>query len=271
MRPLPELLAVATEATAIACEMIRSRDPGVFTSKGDRDMATEVDFAVERAVRELLAQMTPEIGLLGEEEGTTGGTDNGLLWSLDPIDGTVNFTHGLPLCAVSLGLVTGSRSIVGVVELPFLGGKYTAVHGGGAYLGGRRLHGSHCERMAEALVALGDFAVGLRAPERNQERLRMAEILAASVQRVRMFGTAATDLAWVAEGKLDACVLFSNKPWDTSAGVLIAREAGVEVLDVDGSPHTFHSYGTVAVAKPIAGQLIDLVSRARRPSDEQPR
>jgi myo-inositol-1(or 4)-monophosphatase len=264
VKPLAELLAVATQATSVASEMIRSRDPGEFTVKGDRDMATEVDFAVERTVRELLAQKTPEIGLLGEEEGASGATDNGLLWSLDPIDGTVNFTHGLPLCAVSLGLVSSSRSIVGVIELPFLGGRYTAVDGGGAHLDGRRLHGSRCGHMADALVALGDFAVGVRAPERNRERLRMAEILAANVQRVRMFGTAATDLAWVAEGKLDACVLFSNSPWDTSAGVLIAREAGVNVLDVDGSPHTYHAYGTVAVAKPISGELIDLVGRARQ-------
>jgi myo-inositol-1(or 4)-monophosphatase len=264
MRPLPELLAVATEATWVASEIIRSRGPGELTAKGDRDMSTEVDFAVERTVRELLAEKTPEIGVLGEEEGATGATEGGLLWCLDPVDGTVNFVHGLPLCAVSLGLVAGGRSIVGVIELPFLGGRYTAVAGGGAHLDGRRLHGSRCELMAEALVAVGDFAFGARAAERNVGRLRMAGLLAASVQRVRMIGTAAIGLAWVAEGKLDACVLHSNQPWDTSAGVVIAREAGVEVLDVDGSPHTYHSAGTVAVAKPIAGQLIDLVSRGRQ-------
>jgi myo-inositol-1(or 4)-monophosphatase len=77
-----------------------------------------------------------------------------------------------------------------------------------------------------------------------------------------MLGTAATDLAWVAEGNLDASIMFNNKPWDTSAGVLIAREAGMQVLDVDGSQHTFHSAGTVAVAAPLASGLLDLIAEA---------
>jgi myo-inositol-1(or 4)-monophosphatase len=74
-----------------------------------------------------------------------------------------------------------------------------------------------------------------------------------------MFGTAATDLAWVAQGTLDASVMFNDKPWDTSAGVLIARGAGVQVLDVDGSQHTFNSSGTVAVASPLASDLLPLI------------
>ncbi|MDX6241511.1 MAG: monophosphatase [Kribbellaceae bacterium] len=78
-----------------------------------------------------------------------------------------------------------------------------------------------------------------------------------------MLGTAATDLAWVVHGNLDASVMFSNKPWDTSAGVLIAREAGVLVLDLDGSQHTFHSGGTVAVAEPLAEELLVLIRSAQ--------
>jgi myo-inositol-1(or 4)-monophosphatase len=87
---------------------MRTLKPGVLTGKGDRDMASEVDFAIERKLRAFLAARTPEIGFLGEEEGTTGNGDE-LTWSLDPVDGTVNFVHGSPLCAISLGLACSAR------------------------------------------------------------------------------------------------------------------------------------------------------------------
>jgi myo-inositol-1(or 4)-monophosphatase len=260
---LPALLATASEATNKASEIIRSRQPGDLTAKGDRDMASEVDYAVEQALRAFLAEATPDIGFLGEEEGRTAGSSDELLWVLDPVDGTVNFVHGMPLVAVSLGLVSGDRSILGVIEMPFLSKHYAAADGLGATCNGKPIHGSSCASLSDSLIAIGDYAVGTSAPERNQVRLALTTLLAANVQRIRMLGTAATDLAWVAEGNLDASVMFTNKPWDTSAGVLIAREAGVQVLDVDGSQHTFNSTGTVAVATPLAAELMGLIQEAQ--------
>jgi myo-inositol-1(or 4)-monophosphatase len=164
---------------------------------------------------------------------------------------------------VSLGLVAGDRSILGVIEMPFLGKRYAAADGLGATCNGQPIHGSTCSSLSDALIAIGDYAVGTSASDRNRVRLALTTLLAANVQRVRMLGTAATDLAWVAEGNLDASVMFTNKPWDTSAGVLIAREAGVQVLDVDGSQHTFNSTGTVAVAAPLAAELLSLIQEAQ--------
>jgi myo-inositol-1(or 4)-monophosphatase len=260
---LSALLTTANEAVTTAGTIIRSRQPGVLTAKGDRDMASEVDFAVEQALREFLAKATPDIGFLGEEEGRTAGSSDELLWVLDPVDGTVNFVHGMPMVAVSLGLVAGDRSILGVIDMPFLDKRYAAADGLGATRNGQTIRGSACGSLNDALVAIGDYAVGTGAAERNRVRLAMTALLVASVQRIRMIGTAATDLAWVAEGNLDASVMFTNKPWDTSAGVLIAREAGVQVLDVDGSQHTFNSAGTVAVATPLAAELMDLIQEAQ--------
>jgi len=256
---LPALLATANEAVSTASQLIRSRRPGVLTAKGDRDMASEVDYAVEQELRSILAKATPEIGFLGEEEGQTAGKSDELLWVLDPVDGTVNFIHGIPLVAVSLGLVAGDRSILGVIDMPFMGTRYAAAEDLGATRNGMPIQGSRCERLGDAVVAIGDYAVGVNAAARNRTRLAMTAALAANVQRIRMLGTAATDLAWVAEGNLDASVMFTNKPWDTSAGVLIAREAGVRVLDVDGARHTFNSASTVAVSAPLASQLVELI------------
>jgi myo-inositol-1(or 4)-monophosphatase len=107
---LLRLLAVATEAVALARDIVLSRKPGVVTAKGDRDIAPEVDYAVEKAVRSFLADRTPEINFLGEEEGRSAGRSDELLWVLDPIDGTADFVRGIPLSAVSLGLVAGDTS-----------------------------------------------------------------------------------------------------------------------------------------------------------------
>jgi myo-inositol-1(or 4)-monophosphatase len=260
---LLRLLAIATEAVELAREIVLSRRPGVLTAKGDRDMASEVDYAVEQALRRFLADRTPEIGFLGEEEGQTAGRSDELLWVLDPVDGTVNFVHGLPLSAISLGLVAGDASLLGVIDMPFLGLLYTGAMGFGARCNDQVIRGSECDRLGDALVAIGDYAVGEQADEKNATRLAMTGLLAGRAQRVRMLGTAATDLAWVAHGRLDASIMFNNKPWDTSAGVLIAREAGVLVLDLDGSEHTFNSVGTVAVAAPLAEELLALIRCAQ--------
>jgi myo-inositol-1(or 4)-monophosphatase len=160
-------------------------------------------------------------------------------------------------------LVEGDVTLLGVIDMPLLGMLYTGAKGFGAECNGQPISGSRCSRLSDAIVAIGDYAVGDNASIKNSTRLALTGLLAASIQRVRMLGTAATDLAWVAHGNLDASVMFSNKPWDTSAGVLIAREAGVLVLDVDGSHHTFHSGGTVAVAAPLAEELLVLIRSAQ--------
>jgi myo-inositol-1(or 4)-monophosphatase len=225
-------------------------------------MASEVDLAVEDEVRTFLAARTPEIGFLGEERGRSShGTDE-LVWVLDPIDGTVNFVHGLPLVGVSLALLAGETAMVGVIELPFLGKRYTAIAGDGAMRDGKAIGGSRCEDLGNALVVLGDYTVGPDADSRNRPRLALTALLAQRVQRVRLFGTAVTDLAWAAEGSVDAVVLFGNNPWDTAAGALIAREAGMAVVDLDGSAHTVDSRGVVAVAEALLPSLLALVREA---------
>ncbi|MCW2948918.1 MAG: inositol monophosphatase [Actinoallomurus sp.] len=257
------LLTVALEAVTIARELMRSRAPGLLTAKGDRDMATELDYAIERAVRAHLRDRTPAVPILGEEEGVTGDRGGDLLWVLDPVDGTANLVHGIPLCGVSLGLVRRDRPVLGVIDLPFLGTRYSAVEHAGAHLGDRRIGTSTTGSLHDAVVAIGDYAVGADAAEKNRLRLALNEQLAGRAQRVRMLGSAAIDLAWVAEGKLDVSLTMSNKPWDTAAGVIIAREAGAVVIDQDGSDHTSDSAATIAAAPGVVEEIVALVVRTR--------
>jgi myo-inositol-1(or 4)-monophosphatase len=263
------LMPVALEAVDLAHDLIKTMAPGALTPKGDRDMASDVDFAVERRLREFLGQRTPSIAFYGEEEGRQGPGRPDLEWVLDPVDGTVNFIRTIPLCAVSLALLRRGEPVLGVVDLPFLDSRYSAVLGGGTHLHGRRLRIEAGRPLKEVVVAMGDFAVGVNAVEKNRLRFKVAELLASTALRVRMVGSAAVDLAWVAEGKIDASIMLSNNPWDTAAGVLLAREAGARVVDADCSEHRIDSRATLASAPGVVEDVLAIVQQAHRQLSEK--
>ncbi|MEU2661934.1 inositol monophosphatase family protein [Micromonospora sp. NPDC007220] len=254
------LLPVAIEAVARAAEDMRRKPPGALTAKGDRDMASALDYEIERSVRELLRIATPDIGFLGEEDGISGSGE--LQWVLDPIDGTANFVRGIPLCAVSLGLLHNGEAALGVIELPFLGNRYAAAQGDGATVDGKPIRVSQTSRLSEAIVAIGDYAVGEGAADKNRLRLALTARLAESVQRVRMTGSAALDLAWLAEGKIDVALTLSNRPWDMTAGVTIAREAGAQLIDRDGTRHDVNSSATLGITPALLKDTLSLFKQA---------
>jgi len=262
-----ELLPIALKAVDKARDLILGGAPGAVTFKGDRDMVSELDHAVEDAVRTLLSRVTPDIGFLGEEQGTTG-PDSDLRWVFDPIDGTANLLHGIPLCAVSLALVAGKRPVLGVIDLPFLDSRYAAVAGEGAKCDGHPICVSGVDSLADAAVSIGDYAVGHGSAEKNKLRLAVTGLLAGRAQRVRMFGSAAIDLAWLAHGHTDAVIILSNRPWDVAAGVIIAQEAGAIVVDQDGTPHTPDSGATIATSPGIAKEVLHLLREAAAESNE---
>ncbi|MEV0805322.1 inositol monophosphatase family protein [Micromonospora sp. NPDC050200] len=258
MSDYADLLSVAERAVARAAEMMRHRSPGALTAKGDRDFASQLDYEVEREVHAFLRDATPEIGFLGEEDGVHGAGE--MQWVLDPIDGTANFVRGIPLCAVSLGLLHDDAAVLGVIELPFLGNRYAAAHGSGATVNGKPIRVSATNRLNDAIVAIGDYAVGAGADAKNRMRLALTARLAEEVQRVRMTGTAALDLAWLAEGRIDAALTLSNHPWDMTGGTAIAREAGAVVVDRDGSSHSPRSSMTLGITPALAEQVLELIN-----------
>jgi myo-inositol-1(or 4)-monophosphatase len=225
-------------------------------------MVSDVDITIERTVRAYLHEQTPYIKFLGEEEGQTGYISD-LLWALDPIDGTANFVRQLPLYAISLALVQDNLPVLGLIDLPAFGSRYSAIKDHGAMVNGTSIHIHPAARLHDAIVSIGDYAVGAGADTKNELRLAVTQRLARQALRVRMFGTAAIDLAWLAEGKTDASIILGNKPWDTAAGTVIAREAGAEVIDLDGSPHTLASKATITVAPALRSELLNLLNEAQ--------
>ena len=239
---------------------MRQHAPGVLTPKGDRDFASEVDLAAEREIRAFLAAETPDIGFLGEEEGGTR-PDAERQWVLDPVDGTINFTQALPLCGVSLALVeagpAGDRR-----DRPALP-RYLVHRRPGPRRppGPPPIRASAVTQLRDAIVSHGDYGVGESAA-RNPTRLALTAELAKAALRLRLLGSAAVDLAWLADGTTGATIFLSNKPWDTAAGVVIAREAGAVVVDLDGTDHTIDSSATVAAAPGIIDEFLEVVQSA---------
>ena len=232
---------------------------GALIAKGDRDFATAVDLQAEDAVRAALHDLTPDVPFLGEEHlGAQVGI--GPIWVLDPIDGTVNFSRGSPLCGISLALLQDGRPRLAIVDLPFLRERYVAIEGAGAVLNGRPVHCAAVSSLREAVVGLSDFSVGHDAPTENPLHLALVARLAASALRVRFHGSEALDLAWTASGRLGATMMLSNLPWDVSGGVLLVREAGGVVVDLDGTQHTPGSRCTVACTRGLQQPLLELIA-----------
>jgi myo-inositol-1(or 4)-monophosphatase len=267
---LQDLLGVAVEATHRAGTMIRGRTAREVVEKGDRDPASDVDIAAEQEIRKLLTARAPDIPVLGEEGGGPSASA-GCLWVVDPIDGTVNYLHGMPLYAVSISLIEDGRTLLGVTHLPELPTTYTAIAGDGTRADGRPIKASPVTALRDAVIAIDQwtFSTG-HATDINARRQALIQGLAPLVQRIRIHGSSAIDLAWTAHGKLDACLILANQPWDTSAGVLLAREAGARVIDLEGHPHRLASHTTVAAAPGIAKELHDAIASAQATADMPP-
>ncbi len=261
---LHAMLRAAHNAMDAAVNYVLSHPVMQVREKGDRDVVTDVDVTVEELVRRSLHEYTPNLGFLGEETGAVG--DQALYWVLDPIDGTTNFSHGMPLNAVALGLVDGQQPILGVIALPFLGKRYWATDGGGAYRDDLPISVSSTARMSNALIALSDYGHGSSDSTRDLVSSVLDHQLTAAAQGVRRLGSAAVDLAWVADGSLDASITLGNRTWDTAAGVVLAREAGAIVVDSDGSPHNTRSRCAVAVAPGLHGIILPMLEIARNTS-----
>ena len=172
------------------------------------------------------------------------------------------FAKGSLLCAISLSLVVAGQPVLGIVDAPLLGERFIARQGAGAYLDGTTISVTEVSSLSEAMVGLSDFKVGVGSEEENRVHLAVLARLARESLRVRMHGSAALDLAWLAAGRLNATVMLSNLPWDVTAGLLVVREAGGFVFDYDGSPHDAQSRYTIASAPSLVEPVRSIVSEA---------
>jgi myo-inositol-1(or 4)-monophosphatase len=229
----PRFLAVAVEAALAAGRLQRQyvhRDHLVIREKAARDLVTEADLVVEQDIRDRLARFFPSHTVLGEEAAESG-SGSPYRWIVDPIDGTTNFAHGLPLFCVSIALEIEGRVDVGVIYAPMSDELFTAERGEGARLNGKRLQVTRESTLGDALLVTG---FPPQAGSRLAEQLALFGAFLERARAVRRLGSAALDLAFVAAGRFDGFWESSLHAWDVAAGALLVHEAGGLITDLEG-------------------------------------
>jgi myo-inositol-1(or 4)-monophosphatase len=199
--------------------------------KGPANFVTAADRRAEEILHEQLSRARPGYGFLGEEGGRREGADKTHSWIVDPLDGTSNFLHGIPHFAISIALEREGTIVAGLIYNPANEELFTAERGKGAFLNDQRLRVAARQRLVDAVIACG-------LPHHGKGDLALFRTEFAAVQDkvagLRRFGAATLDLAWVAAGRLDAYWERDISPWDMAAGLLMVREAGGYVTDLDG-------------------------------------
>lgn len=234
MSPDPAFLATAIEAVVRAGEIHLSKfRSGVrVDKKGAIDLVTEVDLEVERVFRAMIAARFPDHQVLAEEMGGST-TPARFRWVFDPLDGTTNYAHGLPIFCASLALEIDAEAEVAAVFDPTRQELFTAERGVGAWLNGEPLRVSTTGAIIESLLVTG-FPYDVHAE--SEKYLRPFGAFLSRARAVRRLGSAAIDLCYVAAGRMDGFWEAQLNPWDTRAGALIVQEAGGRVTGLDGQP-----------------------------------
>ena len=233
MIPDPLLLATAVEAVVRAgdLQMAKFGTRLRVDKKGAIDLVTEVDVEVERMFRALVAARFPDHDVLAEEQGSAGARGARYRWVFDPLDGTTNFAHGVPIFCASLALEIDGRAVVAAVYDPNRKELFTAEAGVGSWLNGERLKVSTSKAMLESMVVTG-FPYNVH--EKADEFVKVFAQVLKTARAIRRLGSAAIDICWVAAGRMDGFWEASLKPWDTRAAALILEEAGGKVTAMDG-------------------------------------
>ena len=227
--------------------------------KGPANFVSAADRRAEEILYEELSKARPGYGFLGEEGGRRAGTDKTNIWIVDPLDGTTNFLHGIPQFAISIGLERDGVVVAGLIYNPANDELFTAERGKGAFLNDTRLRVAGRKQLDECVIACGLPHIG--RGDHEQSRREMAE-LQNRVAGLRRFGAAALDLAWIAAGRVDAYWERNLSPWDMAAGIVLVREAGGFVSDLDGGDAMFTKGHIVAGNEAMHRDLLRVLQQA---------
>jgi myo-inositol-1(or 4)-monophosphatase len=254
---LADYLDAACEAARRAAVVLEDwRGRFQVREKARFDLVTDADLASQRTIHDYLHQRFPQHGFLGEEDLASQGRpapDAPPTWIVDPIDGTTNYVHDCPLYCVSIGLQVAGELVVGVVLDPARQELFRAAQGLGAWLGGRRLRTSQATGLDEALLATG-FPTDLRGQERTLDWWRYFSLRTQSLRRT---GSTALNLCYVAAGRFDGYWAFDNHVWDVAGAVVLLREAGGTITNVDGSPFDPYTPDALASNGPLHPVLLE--------------
>lgn len=247
-----EALAVlldGVEALARQCgkQMLLEQQTSVFV-KGTHDFVTERDLSISRFLSRELPALLPGSTVRSEEDDSTDRRGGPLQWIIDPIDGTTNYIYHFGSCAVSIGLVEEGRSVLGVIYAPFSGELYRAARGIGAFCNGTPIGVNSDRILSESLILV---ETNPYASRKKRTSFAMMRRMFDECIDLRIIGSAAIDLCYVAQGRASAFLAECLKPWDIAAGAVIVEEAGGWMSDWKGQPVQFESAGKVLASNPM--------------------
>lgn len=261
--PDPVFLATAVEIVLRAGEIQMSRRESGFQidKKGTIDLVTEADLECENMCRAVLAERFPQHDILAEELSSGPGQPrtSRFRWVFDPLDGTTNYAHGLPVFCASLALEIDGQTEVGAIYDPTRKELFTGERGQGAFVNGTRLRVSETSSLLDALLVTG-FPYDVH--EKLVPLLAMFGAFLGQARAVRRLGSAALDLCYVAAGRFDGFWEQTLKPWDVAAGALIVEEAGGRITGMDGSRFDPAAAHLVASNGQIHAAMLDVIKRA---------
>lgn len=224
-------------------------------TKDDRSLATNVDRGAEKIIVDIIKTRFPAHGILAEESEQKD-LSNEYLWIIDPLDGTHNYIRDINIFGVSIGLYSKGAFILGVIYMPCDDELYAAEKDNAAYKNGSKISVSQRGELEECSLSF-DSSI------RNSPEVMIPALdrVARNVFNIRMFGSSARLLTYVAEGKLDASIEFHDRPWDFAAGVCLIREAGGVFTDLRGNPPVYKTVGYLTANKILHGKLLTLISK----------
>lgn len=248
---LDDAIAMARAAGDIHLDFFRSSRLNVETKLNDSDIVTIADKESEKLITSVITEKYPDHGIITEESAPLH-EDREWRWVIDPLDGTTNFSQGLPNFCVSIALEHNGEAVVGVVYAPYLGELFHAVKGEGAFFNGKKIYCAIKTKLSESVVATG---MPYDKLDNSDNNLREICDIAPKVRGIRRLGSAALDLSYVAAGYLDGYWELNLKRWDVAAGMLIAREAGATVVSIREN----RNFSIMAASNGIADQMVSLL------------
>ena len=251
------MTAAATKAGRSLVRSFGDIEKLQVSKKGPSDFVSEADHRAEKILFEELQKARPRFCFLMEEQGFIDGPDISNRWIIDPLDGTLNFLHGLGHFAVSIALERDGKLFAGVIYDPIGDQMFWAEAGIGAFLNSRRIRVSTRSDLSESLFATG---IPFRGREGHEPFIRQLERVMAEVAGVRRFGSAALDMAYVAAGRYDGFWEQGLKPWDIAAGIVLIREAGGYITDIDGVGDMLESGSVIAANDKLHPKLRKLLA-----------
>lgn len=254
------MLTIAVEAAQLAGRFLKQNVGKVYEihHKGgqERNLVTEIDRKSEEIIISTIRRHYPSHGILAEEGGGRRNGSSPYKWIIDPLDGTTNFTHGLPVYCISIAVEFNGEVIVGVIYDPNLDELFTAEKGRGAYLNGKRIAVSKTSSLRQSLLVTG-FPYNI-AENPNHAIERFVNFLV-QAQAVRRMGSAAIDLAYVAAARYDGFWEVALNPWDMAAGALMVQEAGGTLSDFAGGAFSIYQKEIVASNGLIHDEMLDVL------------